>query len=140
MGDKIPKQIPGAKEFLEGIKNIGFHIAIWSGTREDILKKQIKALGLDPFIEFSVGNPMDTTAKDKAPLFPQIVDFYKIPKEELIEKSIVFGDGVGDIEAGKEVGVTTAGFIKNPENKDKLENAGADLLVKNFEEFLEKLK
>jgi phosphoglycolate phosphatase-like HAD superfamily hydrolase len=140
MGDSIPRQIEGSKEFLEEIKKIGIHVVIWSGTRTDILERQIKALKFDPFIDFFIGNPAGTLAKNKAPLFLQIVDFYKIPRDKLIEESFVFGDGIGDIEAGKEVGTATVGFSNNGKNREKLGNSGADLLVENFEELLERLK
>jgi len=140
MEDKVPKPIDGAREFLEKTKNLGIHIAIWLGTRSDFLERQIIALGFDSLVEFWIGTASGTSAKNKAPLFYQILEFYKIPREELIRKSIVFGDGTGDIESGKKVGISTVGFANNGKNKEKLENSGADLLVDNYEELLECFK
>jgi phosphoglycolate phosphatase-like HAD superfamily hydrolase len=138
MEGKIPKPISGAKEFLEEIKKIGLNTIVWSGTRNDSLEKQIKVLGFDSLVSFWVGMESGTSARNKAVLFPEIIEFCGISKEELIEKSIIFGDGMGDIEAGKDLGIQTVGFLNN--GKNNLENLGADLLVESFEDFLVELK
>ncbi|OGH08296.1 MAG: hypothetical protein A2152_01285 [Candidatus Levybacteria bacterium RBG_16_35_6] len=140
MEGKTPKTIEGTRDFLEKAKEMGIHITVWSGTRSDFLEDQIKTLGLEFLIDFWVGTSSGTAAKNKAPLFSKIIEFYKIPEVDLIEKSIVFGDGKGDIQSGKDLGIQTVGFLNNGKNNQKLEGSGADLLVERLSDLLQKFQ
>lgn len=133
-----PKILKGANNFLKEIKNKGIKIIVWSGTRTDILRKGIENLGLSPLIDFAIGNEPGSNIRVKGPgLFSRIAKHFRMDKKDLAAKSLVIGDGNGDIQAGKNIGAKTAGFIRIP--NVSLETANPDFFFNNYSELLQKL-
>ena len=134
LGGLKPNIIPGAKKFLALLKRRGFKIAVWSGTKPDVLKEKVKLLSLSSLVDYCIRNEPGNTKEVKGPaLFLKIAKKFKISEQELRQKAIVIGDGSGDMEAGKAVRATTVGIARN-QTKEKLEKAGADIVVNNLRE------
>ncbi len=134
-----PKILEGAAQFLQEVKNKGIKIIVWSGTRTDVLRSNIKLLGLQQFVDFSIGNQPGSKEMVKGPgLLREISKNFNVSMQDMAKKSLVIGDGRGDIEAGKAIGSRTAGFtrIKNT----SLEASGSDFLFENYSQLLQKLK
>jgi phosphoglycolate phosphatase-like HAD superfamily hydrolase len=130
----MPETVPGAKEFLTLLKNKGFKIAVWSGTKTDILHERIDLLSFFSLVDFYIGNEPGNKTQVKGPFFfTKIAERFGIPEEKLREKALVIGDGTGDMEAGKAVGATTVGIARK-QPKEQLIKAGADMVVMDIEE------
>lgn len=127
-----PPILNNVQKTLELLKEKGLIIVIWSGTRTDILGRKIKQTGLDRFITFYIGNTPNSDIQVKGPfLFEKIAQHLKISAESLRKSSLVIGDGIGDMIAGKNVKVKTIGVLKTtPE--EKLKKFGADLIIESF--------
>lgn len=125
-----PKVIVGTPEALKDLKEKGFTIVVWSGTRSDVLEDAIEKTGLKQYINFSIGNypGSDVMVKGKG-LFAKIAKRLGISTDQLRIQSVVIGDGKGDIDAGREVGCPTIAIPKKPEDEKGLVKAGADLII-----------
>ena len=132
-----PDVLPGAKEFLAQVKKRGVKIIIWSGTRADILEEKIRLLSFSDLIDYAIGSEPGNLNLVKGPvLFAKIAEHFGISEDELRQKSVVLGDGIGDIKAGIAVGVPTIGIV-GPQSKDALRTAGANLILNNLESLTE---
>lgn len=132
-----PDIIPGAKEFLTKLKKREVKIIVWSGTKTDVLQEKIKLLSFSGLVDYAIGNEPGSSTLVKGPgLFSKIAEYFGISEDELRQKSVVLGDGIGDIKAGISVGVPTIGIVKT-QSKDELGSAGADLIVNNLESLTE---
>ena len=126
--------IPNAKEFLTLLKNKGFKIVVWSGTKTAVLHERIKLLSFSSLVDFYIGNEPGSSKQVKGPFFfTKIAERFGVPEEKLREKALVIGDGTGDMEAGKAVGATTVGIARK-QPKEQLIKAGADMVVIDIEE------
>ena len=63
--------IPSTKEFLTLLKNKGFKIAVWSGTKTDVLHERIKLLSFSSLVDFYIGNELEVRNKLKGLSFLQ---------------------------------------------------------------------
>lgn len=135
-----PEILHGTKEFLSKLKQKGLRIIIWSGTRTDVLGEKINLLSFSPLVDFYIGNvPGDENLVKGPGLFKLIAKKFSIPTDELARKSLVIGDGIGDIEAGKAVGAITALFVRTGINTD-VRDLGANFVFDNLEALADKLK
>lgn len=120
--------IEGAKEALSKLKESGIKITVWSGTRTDVLGEKLTQAGLMPFVDYFIGNVPGDDKLVKGPgLFSQIADHFGVSTEDLRENSLVIGDGIGDIEAGKKSGARTVALGPN---RDSLKEA--DFVIKSI--------
>lgn len=128
-----PHVLPKAKEFLAQVKIRGIKIIIWSGTRPDVLEEKIKLLTFSSLVDYAVGSEPGSSNLVKGPgLFAKIAEHFGVSEDELRQKSVVLGDGSGDIKVGLALGVPTIGIV-GTQSKGVLENAGANLIVDNLE-------
>ena len=124
----------GASDTLKYLKEKGFNVVVWSGARTDILGKKLEQTGLGRFVDFYIGNVPGDDKLVKGPgLFGEIAKHFGLDTEQLRQESIVVGDGIGDIEAGKKSGAKTVGLGVNG---DKLKEAGADFVIKDISELV----
>lgn len=135
-----PDILPDAKKFLAQVKKRGRKIVIWSGTRTDVLREKIELLSFSNLVDYAIGNEPGSLSMVKGPgLFAKIAEYFGISEDELRQKSLIMGDGVGDIKAGLAVGVPTIGIVKT-QPKEVLENAGANLIVDSLQALSKFLK
>jgi len=126
------KLISQAKETLEELKFKGKKLIIWSGTKTEVLKDQIKRLGISKLIDFYIGTKSGTNQATKGPDFFKIIaEYFKINVEDLRDQAIVVGDGPGDMEAAKKCDVFAIGVLKTT-SRENLENAGANLIIEKI--------
>lgn len=124
--------LEGAKDFLKKIKQKGLKVVIWSGTTTKILGKEIFNHSLSQYVDYYIGNVMGSNKLIKGSgLFRIIAEKFVVTEEELAKKSLIIGDGNGDVLVGKQVGARTAAF--------RLQKSGADFYFENYSELLNKL-
>ena len=134
--NETPNLVPGAFEFLKELQKRGFHIISWSGSPGEKNRETAKKLGVEGFFDLIVGSELGSGVFVKGEtLFKKIADNFGKKPEEIASQTLVIGDMIGDIEAGREIGAITCGFgdPKDPKFKD------ADFVVKSHQELLDKL-
>jgi phosphoglycolate phosphatase-like HAD superfamily hydrolase len=132
-----PEILPGAKNFLESLQTKGKRTIIWSGTRTDVLGKTIKAVGFAPYVDFYIGNAPGDDKLVKGPgLFAKIAEHFGENPSEMAKKTVVIGDGVGDMEAGQAIGAIIGGYGQ----QDNPNLSLADFVFGDYDSFLEMLE
>ena len=135
-----PEIVPGAKNFLSQLKEKGFKVIIWSGTKTEVLEEKINLLSFSSSADFYIGNvPGDQNLVKGPGLFRLIAEKFSYPAEKLARKTLVIGDGEADMKAGCAIGAKTAGFTRL-KTVEQLKKAGADFVFDDFPELLKKLK
>lgn len=129
--------VDGARETLRYLKENGLKVVVWSGTRTDIIGKKLEQTGLLQYVDFFIGNMPGDDRLVKGPgLFEEIAKHFNVSVDRLQREAVVMGDGVGDIETGKNSGTRTIGL--GPQ-REKLAEAGADFVIGDIRELPELL-
>ena len=135
LGGLTPKPIEGAEVFLKEAKKRGYKIIVWSGTKTDILREKIGLLGFKKYIDFAIGNTPGKSTLVKGPgLWKIICKRLKLSPKDGSKKTLVLGDGTGDIEAARAIGAKVALVSKDKKLAEK-----ADYVFQNPSGLLEVL-
>lgn len=129
--------IKGSVEFLQRLSECGCRMFLASGTDDVDVKEEARFLGVDRFFEEIKGAPMGEFACSKEAVINQLLT-QAGKKADLI----VIGDGKVEIQLGKKNGALTIGIASdeaaregiNMHKKARLEKAGADIIVGDFQE------
>jgi len=127
----------GALGFLKTLRKGGVTLLLASGTDKEDVIKESKYLGIHSYMNggvFGALNSIEEYSKKKV--------IERLMKEERIrpDELVVIGDGPVEITVGREAGAFTigvasnekAGFGWNKEKFQRLEKAGADVLIPDF--------
>lgn len=129
--------IAGGLEFLSGLFARGARLYLASGTDHQDVVHEAKALGLLPYFSGGVYGALDGSeenAKDR--VIQRILKEHELAGDELL----IIGDGPVEVCEGRQRGALTLGAATdeiacagwNPRKVERLVNAGADLLVADF--------
>jgi len=138
-GDLSPNQflVPGAREFLDGLRRRGARLYLASGTDEPYVKREAEHLGLTDYFDGGVYGALDDYKSfSKKLVIDRIVSEHRLGGPELLG----VGDGFVEIENTRQVGGVALGVpIKEDEpncvdewKRTRLIGAGAQLLTTNF--------
>ncbi|WP_214078979.1 PfkB family carbohydrate kinase [Mesotoga sp.] len=127
----------GALGFLKTLRKGGITLLVASGTDKEDVIKETKYLGVHSYMNggvFGALNSIEEYSKKKV--------IERLMKEEGIrpDELVVIGDGPVEITVGREAGAFTigvasnekAGFGWNKEKFQRLEKAGADVIIPDF--------
>lgn len=129
--------IPGSIELLEGLRARGVRMYLASGTDEPFVFREAKLLGVDGYFDGGIFGALDNYQNfSKKMVIDRIINENSLSGPELV----AFGDGYVEIENAKGVGGIAVGmptFESDPVRwddwkKERLKQAGADLLIPNF--------
>jgi phosphoglycolate phosphatase-like HAD superfamily hydrolase len=129
--------IPGSIELLEGLRQRGVRMYLASGTDEPFVFREAKLLGVDGYFDGGIFGALDNYQNfSKKMVIDRIINENSLSGPELV----AFGDGYVEIENAKGVGGIAVGmptFESDPVRwddwkKERLKQAGADLLIPNF--------
>lgn len=129
--------IAGARAFLQGLRDRGVALYLASGTDHVYVLEEATALGVTGFFrEHIYGARDDTEAYTKDRIIKRILDDHDLSGEELV----VVGDGPVEIRNAKARDAVALGVAAdeerrrglNPHKRQRLLNAGADLLITDF--------
>jgi phosphoglycolate phosphatase len=148
-GAAKPEQylVPGAKEFLQSLRDRGLKLYCASGTDEVYCREEAELLGVTPYFEGRVyGAQDDYKSFSKEILIQRMISGMECKGNELLG----FGDGFVEIKNVKDVGGIAVGLATaepdcltiDPWKRQRLAGVGADFIVPNFlsrEELLGKL-
>jgi phosphoglycolate phosphatase-like HAD superfamily hydrolase len=127
----------GALEFLKALRRRGVTFLVASGTDKEDVIKEAKYLGVYSYINGGVSGALNSIEEySKKKVIERLMKEEKIKPDELV----VIGDGPVEITVGREAGAFTvgvasnekAGFGWNKEKFERLEKAGADVIIPDF--------
>jgi phosphoglycolate phosphatase-like HAD superfamily hydrolase len=129
--------IAGARPFLQGLWDRGVELYLASGTDHEYVLEEASVLGVTEFFgERIYGARDDTEAYTKERIIQRILQENHLEGEELV----VVGDGPVEIRNAKARDAVALGVAANEERRqglnrrkrERLLNAGADLVVADF--------
>ncbi len=129
--------IAGARGFLEGLRDRGVTLYLASGTDHIYVQEEAAALGVDAYFgEHIYGARDDSTFQSKEQIIQRIMDEHNLKGEELL----VVGDGPVEIRNAKSRDALALGVAADevrrqglaPRKRERLLDAGADLIVTDF--------
>ena len=138
-GEDAPEQylIAGAVEFLHFLRNVGIKVYLASGTDHKDVVHEATALGVADLFSVIKGAPDRQIACSKEAVLNMLLQENHLPGENLL----IVGDGKVEIALGAENGAYTLGVATdeerlrgmNPVKYQRLQKAGADAIVGDFE-------
>ncbi len=120
--------IPGTPETLKGLRKKGIKVGIITRNCEDAVRKIFPEI--DEFCDIFVSRNSVKKVKPHPDHLTYVMKSLKISGEE----SMMVGDHVIDIQAGKRVGMRSVGVLTGRIKKDEFEKAGADYVLKDVTE------
>ena len=129
--------VPGSLGMLDGLRKREVCLYLTSGTDEERVHDEAKALGVTEYFDGGVfGAVEDYKTFSKALVMGRIIEDHGLHGPALL----VVGDGFVEIENGRDVGAITLGvyteehngYHMNADKRGRLLDAGADLLAPDF--------
>jgi len=126
--------ILGAKKALEKLRGKGIKIGIVTRNCEEAVRKVFP--DIDDFCDVFVSRNSVKKVKPHPDHLIYVMESLKTSGRE----SVMVGDHIIDIQAGKRVGMKTIGVLTGRTKKEEFEQAGADHILRNAIEVCELLK
>lgn len=114
------RPLPGAKDLLKFLSQVGVPWAIATSGRMDFAKKTLQVLDIRPEVPIITRDQVQHAKPDP--------DLFVTAAERLgvdIEKSVVVGDSVWDLLAARRARALGVGLLSGGYGEDELERAGA---------------
>lgn len=122
---------PHVTETLKSLRKFGCRLAVVSNKNASLCRKVMDKLGLKDFFEAVIGaDTLPFRKPSPEPVMKLLRDFGVNPGE-----SVIVGDSINDVAAGKAAGVLTVGCTYGYGDLQEVE--GADYLVGAFSEILD---
>ena len=122
--------IPGVEGTLKSLREKGIKIGIVTRNCEDAVRKVFP--GINDFCDVFVSRNSVKKVKPHPDHLTYAMESLKTSGEE----SMMVGDHIIDIQAGKRVGMKTIGVLTGRINKEEFEKAGADYILREASEVL----
>lgn len=130
--------ISGAVDFVKTLKDAGIELYLASGTDHDDVLLEAQALGVADYFNIIKGAPRRAEACSKEAVIKMLIDESGLSSDSLL----LVGDGKVEIALGAERGCYTLGVASdevnlsgvNPVKRNRLINAGADVIIGDFTE------
>ena len=122
------KLIPGTEATLKSLRKKGIKIGIITRNCEEAVRKVFP--GIDDFCDVFVSRNSVKKVKPHPDHLTYVMESLKTSGEE----SVMVGDHIIDIQAGKRVGMKTIGVLTGRIKKEEFEKAGADYILRDASE------
>ena len=122
--------IPGVEGTLKSLREKGIKIGIVTRNCEDAVRKVFP--NIDEYCDVFVSRNSVKKVKPHPDHLTYVMESLKISGEE----SMMVGDHIIDIQAGKRVSMKTIGVLTGRINKEEFEKAGADYILREASEVL----
>jgi len=120
--------IPGTEVTLKGLRKKGMKVGIITRNCEEAVRKVFP--DIDDFCDIFVSRNSVKKVKPHPDHLTYVMKSLKISGEE----SVMVGDHVIDIQAGKRAGMESIGVLTGRTKKEEFEKAGADYVLKDVTE------
>jgi phosphoglycolate phosphatase len=128
------KLIPGTEATLKGLRKKGIKVGIITRNCEDAVRKVFP--DIDEFCDIFVSRNSVKRVKPHPDHLTYVMRSLKISGEE----SMMVGDHVIDIQAGKRVGMKSIAVLTGRTGKEEFEKAGADYVLTSVSEIIKLLE
>jgi phosphoglycolate phosphatase len=125
--------IPGTEATLKGLRKKGIKVGIITRNCEDAVRKVFP--DIDEFCDIFVSRNSVKRVKPHPDHLTYVMRWLKISGEE----SMMVGDHVIDIQAGKRVGMKSVAVLTGRTEKEEFEKAGADYVLTSVSEIIKLL-
>lgn len=132
----LVKPMDGCKELLEKLKADGYRMAIISAKRKDIVELGCRQCGILSYFEVILGSEEVERHKPDPEGLLKACQLMKGSKDH----AIYVGDSVSDIQAAKNAGMYSIGYIFNPARKQQLLDSKPNACVDNLLDIIEIVK
>ena len=122
------KLIPGTEATLKSLRRKGINIGIITRNCEDAVRKVFP--DINDFCDVFVSRNSVKKVKPHPDHLTYVMESLKISGKE----SMMVGDHIIDVQAGKRVGMETIGVLTGRTKKEEFERAEADYIFKNASE------
>lgn len=126
--------IPGTEATLKSLRQKGFKLGIITRNCEDAVRKVFP--GINVFCDVFVSRNSVKKVKPHPDHLTYVMESMKISGKE----SVMVGDHLIDVQAGKGAGMKTIGVLTGRISKEEFEKAGADYILRNVSEVSELLE
>ena len=113
------------EELINELDLKGFKKAVLSNKSENFSKDIIENLGLKEYFDEIYGGDSFDEKKPSPKPIREIMNFLSVKKEN----TVMVGDGVNDVLAGKTAGVRTIAVLYGYSSKEKIENLQPDFIA-----------
>ena len=121
------KPIPGVKSFIDYLKKNKFKLGLATGSRKNVVNKNINNLGIKNKFSFKVTGEEFKHSKPSPEVYKKAIRKSKDPANKIA----VIEDSVAGVKSAKRAGLYCIAITTN-QNKKELK--GADLIVNSFKE------
>jgi phosphoglycolate phosphatase len=120
--------IPGAERALKKLGRNGIRIGIITRNCEEAVRKVFP--NINDFCDVFVSRNLVKKVKPHPDHLTYVMESLKVSGQE----SVMVGDHIIDIQAGKKVGMKTIGVLTGRTKKEEFEKAGADYILRDVSE------
>lgn len=131
------EKMPGAVELLDQIQALGIPMGVVSNKRDDVLVREVEALGWEKY--FGVYNGAGVAAQDKPSAVPLFHAMALHPGGVTPEGFMYVGDTETDLRAIREAGCIGVFVQHDGPREDLVETYKPDIVVNNLHELSEML-
>ncbi|MDN3240983.1 HAD family hydrolase [Glycomyces tritici] len=121
---------PGMTDLIATAVTAGLAVAIVSNNSAEAIAKYLEQRGLDEVITVVIGRPFGLPERMKPD--PHLLSEALKATGTDARQACFIGDSVTDVEAGKSAGVMTVGYANKKGKAQRLQDAGASLVVESF--------
>jgi len=126
--------IPGTEATLKSLRQKGIKIGIITRNCEDAVRKVFP--NINDFCDVFVSRNSVKKVKPHPDHLTYVMELLEISGKE----SVMVGDHLIDVQAGKGAGMKTIGVLTGRISKEEFEKAGADYILRNVSEVSELLE
>jgi HAD superfamily hydrolase (TIGR01509 family) len=129
------RRLPGARELLEAVNELGLQIVLATSAPEDELAILRQVLASDDLVAEATSSKDVDTAKPQPDIIGVALDRAGVDAEH----AVFVGDAVWDVEACNRAGVPTIAVLSGGVSRGELEKAGAQAVFENALELRQQL-
>ncbi|MDE7162281.1 MAG: prolipoprotein diacylglyceryl transferase [Anaeroplasmataceae bacterium] len=129
MHDELVTAFPGAKSLIRSLAHKGYKVGVVSSKKTDLVEHGLEIFGMLEHVRIVIGEEDVTNPK------PDPEGILKAMDALHSKKALYVGDGVGDIEAGKNAQIDTVGVLYS-DRKDKILAAEPSYTIHSLNEIM----
>ena len=131
-GRHLVSTLPHVEEVLKELKKKGYVVAIVTSRLSESCETWVEDLEIEEYIDLVVGTERYRHAKPKPDGIIETCEMLNVSHDSVM----YVGDNVSDVQAGKNAGVYTVGFITNEEKREKIEAEKPNATISDIKELL----
>jgi len=125
------KVYEGIPEMLAELNRSGKKLIVATSKPEVFAKRILEHFSLDGYFAFIAGSTLDGSRIKKGDVIKYALEKCDVTE---IDKCIMIGDRLHDVEGAKECGMKSIGVLWGYGTRDELETAGADFIADSSED------